>query len=326
MGSHRIIYAPGHPAMQYHIARTGQQFSILANWEQFAAWRPKPPNVTSLFPAYKDVHLNYGVQEFRALLGPGNDFGFPHEFDLAWSMWNEQFKVFSGFQGIRRVHRVAKFAELELEDYDDIFSRGDITLASYYQYTRDQIEDRFGVRIPLIELGLSPDDYSGWSGEDAVILSVIHTWSERDWHYPVYAAATEGLPTRHVDHLNPGPEGPLTYPQILDQMRRCRVYYHDGENEYTVALLEAMMAGMPIVTYALPFVERHVQHEVNGFIGRTPDELRGYCQLLLNDAALAAKMGAASRRLALERYHEARWIRQWNQLFDDVVAGRPVYG
>ncbi len=108
-------------------------------------------------------------------------------------------------------------------------------------------------------MGVSPKDYDGWTGEDPAILSVIHTWKERGWNYPIYAEATKDLPTRHIDHMNPGPEGPLRYEQILEQMRRCRVYYHDGENEYTVALLEAMMVGMPIVTAAMPFVERHVE-------------------------------------------------------------------
>ena len=326
MSGYNIIMAPGHPAMQYHIARTGQRFHILANWDQFAYWRPAPDNVTSLFPVYDDAHLALQPADYRALLEEqGERYGFPERYDLAWSMWNEQFKIFHGLPGIKRVHRVAKFTEIEPHHYEEVFASDHYTLASYYQYTRDQIEETYGVRIPLIELGLCADHYGGWTGEDPVILSVIHTWKDRGWHYPFYAEATAGLPTRHVDHMNPGPQGPLTYPQILEQMRRCRVYYHDGENEYTVALLEAMMTGAPIVTYAMPFVERHVAHGVNGFIGHTAAQLREYCRLLLDDADLAAKMGAASRQMALERYNERRWIRQWNEVFDAAVAGRSSY-
>ena len=326
LARYKIIYAPGHPAMQYHIARTGHDFHILANWEQFQYWRPRPPNVTNLFEAYEDAHLDLTPGDYRRMLAdPDNPFGFPDEYDLAWSMWNEQFKIFEGFRSLPKVHRVAKFAELEDHHYRDVFSRNDIHLASYYRYTVDQIAERYGVTIPLVELGLSADDYGPYTGEDPVILSVIHTWSTRGWHYHHYAEATEGLPTLHVDHMNPGPEGPLPYPRILELMRRCRVYYHDGENEYTVALLEAMMSGAPIVTYALPLVERHVQHGVNGFIGHNAQELREYCRMLLDDEDLARKMGAESRRIALERYDERRWIRQWNQIFDDVIAGRGIY-
>jgi glycosyltransferase involved in cell wall biosynthesis len=332
MNSYRIIYVPGHPAMQYHISRTGHDFYILANWEQFAYWRPKPPNVHDLLPEFRDEHLDYTVEDYQRLLTEKdaasglNPLGFPERYDLAWSMWNDQYKVFRPFRDLPKVHRVHKFTELDLEDYEEIFSRRDYALASYYQYTVDEVRERFGVTIPLIELGLSPADYGDWTGEDPVILSVIHSWASRGWHYGTYREATDGLPTLHVDHLNPGPGGePMKYEQVLEAMRRCRVYYHDGENEYTIALVEAMMTGAPIVTCAMPFIERHVQHEVNGFVSDDPKELREYCELLLHDRDLAARMGAASRRIALERFHEDRWIAQWNHLFDEFVAGRSVY-
>lgn len=322
----RIICVPGHPAMQYHIARTGQEFHILANWEQFAYWRPRPPNVHDLLPTFEEQHLDLGVDDFRRMLGPGNPYGFPERFDLAWSMWNEQYKVFRDLADIPKVHRVAKFTELEPADYERILARDDYTLVSYYRYTVDEILARWGVKIPLIELGVSPDDYSGWTGEEPVILSVIHSWAERGWHYPIYREATRGLPTRHVDHMNPGPEGPLRYERIIELMRRCRVYYHDGENEYTVALLEAMMVGAPIVTCAMPWVERHVLHGVNGFVSDDPAKLREYLRMLLADPDLAARMGAESRRLALERYGEERWVRDWNAVFERVVSRRAVLG
>ena len=141
MSRYKIIYAPGHPAMQYHIAQTGHDFHILANWEQFAGWRPRPPNVTSLFPAYDDSHLRLEVADFQRMLREGRH-GFPGDYDFAWSMWNEQYKVFAEFDGIPKVHRVAKFAELELEDYDRILSRDDYAIASYYRYTVDAIEEK----------------------------------------------------------------------------------------------------------------------------------------------------------------------------------------
>jgi glycosyltransferase involved in cell wall biosynthesis len=307
--------------MQYHIAQTGHDFHILANWDQFANWRPAPSNVTSLFPEFEDAHMELGVADFQQMLREGR-YGFPQDYDLAWSMWNEQFKIFAPFPDIKKVHRVAKFAELELSDYDRILGGDDYAIASYYRYTVDAIEERFGVRIPLIELGLNHETYSGWTGEDPTILTVVHSWEERGWHRHTWVEATRDLPTRHIDHLNPGPEGPLNFDQLREQMRRCRVYWHDGENEYTVALLEAMMTGAPILTADMPWVDRHVEHGVNGFISADPAELRDYARMLLSDVDLAAKMGAESRRIALERYDERRWVSGWNELFEDFVGPR----
>jgi glycosyltransferase involved in cell wall biosynthesis len=75
-----------------------------------------------------------------------------------------------------------------------------------------------------------------------------------------------------------------------------------------------MMTGMPIVSFALPGIEDYVIHEVNGFIGRRPEEIRHYCQMLLDDDELALRMGIASRRIACERHNEDRWRSDWRRL------------
>jgi glycosyltransferase involved in cell wall biosynthesis len=103
-------------------------------------------------------------------------------------------------------------------------------------------------------------------------------------------------------------------------MRRARVYLHDGEQEYTITLLEAMMTGMPLVSFALPGIERYVVHGHNGFVGRTAAEIRAHCQTLLHDRDLAARMGAASRAMALAHYDERRWRADWITAIDAFVG------
>ena len=39
---------------------------------------------------------------------------------------------------------------------------------------------------------------------------------------------------------------------------------------------------------------------------------------------LAERMGVASRRIALDRFHEQRWIDQWNGIFDDIARAAPT--
>jgi glycosyltransferase involved in cell wall biosynthesis len=94
-------------------------------------------------------------------------------------------------------------------------------------------------------------------------------------------------------------------------LRRARLYLHDGEQEYTITLIEAMMTGLPLVSFRIPGIERYVVHGENGFVGETATEIRDACELLLHDDALAARMGRASREKAMREFHEARWRAQW---------------
>jgi glycosyltransferase involved in cell wall biosynthesis len=83
-----------------------------------------------------------------------------------------------------------------------------------------------------------------------------------------------------------------------------------------------MMTGMPIVSFRIPEIERHVIHGENGFVVETAKELREACRLLLDDADLAAKMGAASRAKALRDFNEDRWRRDWITAIDGFMRPR----
>jgi glycosyltransferase involved in cell wall biosynthesis len=151
------------------------------------------------------------------------------------------------------------------------------------------------------------------------VLTVIHSWARRGWNYEVCRAATAGLPTIHVDHLDPA-KPTLRYDELLRLFRSSQVYLHDGEREYTIALIEALMSGLPIVTLDLPWIGRYVRDGVNGLVARDGAQLREHCSLLLGDPGLAASMGEESRLLALAEFDERRWRRDWRRLIGDLVA------
>jgi glycosyltransferase involved in cell wall biosynthesis len=133
--------------------------------------------------------------------------------------------------------------------------------------------------------------------------------------------ATKGLPTTHVDHLDP--DKPLfRYEDIQRAMRRSRVYLHDGEQEYTITLIEAMMTGMPVVAFRIPGIEQYVEHGINGFVVDDAKGLREACRLLLDDVDLATKMGSRSRVKAVRDFGEERWRREWIAAIDRFVRAR----
>ena len=129
----------------------------------------------------------------------------------------------------------------------------------------------------------------------------------------------EGLPTRHVDHLDESQEK-VSYEGLRELMRRSRLYLHDGEQEYTITLVEALMTGMPIVSFRLPGIERYVEDDVNGYVVDDAETLRERCRMILSDDALASRLGAASRTRALRDFDETRWKAQWRDIITAFAA------
>jgi hypothetical protein len=312
----RVLLVPMHPGMQYHFARVGLPTYLLGNWDQFQYWRPRPSNVVDLIQNFHPRQLAFRTEDYRQLLdGMGS---YPEGFDIVWLHFPWQVKMFWDDPHPRKVYFAAKRDELSEGAWEALLGRSDFTVASYYRPTTDWVRERFGIELKEIQLGLDPDLYRGWTGDKAVVLSVIHSWKSRGWHYDAYLAATEDLHALHVDHLDRSK--PLVgYAELLDLFRSCRVYLHDGEREYTVVLIEAMMTGMPIVSFDMPGIENYVEHGVNGFVCRTTREIHDYCTLLLADRDIAARFGAASRAKALLRHHEERWRSDWKNLIENAL-------
>lgn len=318
----KLLMIPTHPGVQYHFTRVGLPTYFLGHWDQFRYWRPQEPNVHNVLPRFEDEQLEWGPREYAQLLDGtmdgGAPIGWPERYDLAWLMFNWQYKLFRDRPG-RKLYRVAKVAELEPHEWDEILGRDDFTIVSFYPNTVDWLRDEKKVEVPYVPLGLDPDAYGGWTGEDARVLSIIHSYRERGWHYRAYREAMEDVPHLHVDHLDPDQEK-FDYDQIQALLRRSRVYLHDGEQEYTITLIEALMTGMPVVSFRIPGIERYVIEGVNGFVCDRASEVRDRCRMLLADRDLAERMGSASRALAEREHHERDWRARWTEIVDRWLA------
>jgi hypothetical protein len=314
----RLLMIPTHPGVQYHFTRVGLPTYFLGHWDQFKYWRPQEPNVVNLLPTFEDAQLEWGPREFAALLDgtmPGAPpIGWPESFELAWLMFNWQWKLFRERPG-KKLYRVAKVQELEPHEWDEILARDDFEIVSFYPNTVEWLKREKGVDVPYVPLGLDPNAYGPWTGSQKRVLSIIHSYRERGWHYRQYREAMEGLPALHVDHLDESQEK-KSYSELQTLLQTSRVYLHDGEQEYTITLIEALMTGMPIVSFRIPGIERYVVDGVNGFVCASASEVRDRCRLLLADDALATKMGAASRAMATESYDEATWRARWIEIVE----------
>jgi hypothetical protein len=311
-----VLVVPMHPGIQYHFARVGLPTAILGHWDQFQCWRPQPANVRNLLPRYEPEHLRYGIEDYNRLLrGLGNSWG---GCNLAWLHFPWQVKLYWGDLEHPKIYLAAKEDELAPGAWGQLLERKDFTVASYYPRTTRWLSERFGVELPEIELGVCPTEYDGWTGEAVQVLTVIHSWKDRGWHHHLYGEAVRGIAAVHVDHLD-RTKPRVGYAELRELFRKSRVYLHDGEREYTITLIEALMTGMPVVSFAVPGIEGYVEHGVNGFIGHDAVQIREYCRLLLADRELAGRMGVASRAKAVAKHDERRWQADWRRLIRSLV-------
>ena len=88
-----------------------------------------------------------------------------------------------------------------------------------------------------------------------------------------------------------------------------------------LAVLEAMMIGLPVVGLATTEMVTVIQNGVNGFIDTNPQKLVEKMRELLADRELACRLGEGARQTALERFNIRRFARDWDETFR-LVAGK----
>ena len=90
-----------------------------------------------------------------------------------------------------------------------------------------------------------------------------------------------------------------------------------------LAVIEAMMIGLPIVGLATTELATVIQNGVSGFIATDPEQLIEPMHSLLADRRAAGRMGEQARRAALERFSIRRFADDWEDTFR-TVTDRPL--
>ena len=85
-----------------------------------------------------------------------------------------------------------------------------------------------------------------------------------------------------------------------------------------LAVIEAMMVGLPIVGLATTEMATAIRNGESGFVDTDPARLIDAMQALLRDPAEARRLGEGARRHALERFGIGRFIDDWNDAFAHV--------
>jgi glycosyltransferase involved in cell wall biosynthesis len=173
----------------------------------------------------------------------------------------------------------------------------------------------WGITDAVVEAGVDVQRYPAWTGELAEGIRVAHQISQRKRYllWDFHAAGLHGVPMRlvGVDRELPEVVPCDGWDDLKRELSRHRFFVHTAEptleDGFNMAVLEAMAAGLPILVNEHPTAL--VEHGIDGFVARSPEELGGYARQLLADRELAGRLGAAARRKVAERYSSTRFIR-----------------
>lgn len=117
--------------------------------------------------------------------------------------------------------------------------------------------------------------------------------------------------------------GDLPPQRMHPALAERRAYLHPHRwTSLGLSLIEAMQLGMPVIALAATEAPRAVPPEA-GAISADVAELVREARRLLDDPDEAVRRGLVAREVALAKFGLHRFLADWDETLDDVVARRP---
>jgi hypothetical protein len=128
-----------------------------------------------------------------------------------------------------------------------------------------------------------------------------------------------------MDAESLGGLGEISPPTLPEFVSRYRFFFNPIR--YTslgLAIIEAMMAGLPIVGLATTELVTVIENGVSGYLATDTNRLMEPMRQLITDPEEARRLGQAARRTALERFNIERFCHDWESVFS-LVTDRPAH-
>jgi hypothetical protein len=203
---------------------------------------------------------------------------------------------------------------------------GDINVfVSEYQ------KEEWGIDGTVIHTGIDtevfcPDDSVQ---REQVVLSVVNDWVNRDKEcgFSLWCSIVElqsdmstSIPVKVFGNTPGLSKAAKDIPSLVHAYRTASVYLNTTiVSSLPTVILEAMACGLPVVSTGTCLIPKIIiEHGVNGFIGNSPQELRSYVELVLNDKTLAKKIGEAGRKTIEEKFTKNIFVSKWQEIFNQV--------
>jgi hypothetical protein len=181
--------------------------------------------------------------------------------------------------------------------------------------------------VPMVEVidhGITPQgvNYTGEINKGIVVVNHLHQRG-RKLGGDIYDVIRKQVP---VELVGMGTEeygglGEVLHPNLPAFTARYRFMFNPIR--YTslgLAVLEAMMRGIPVVALATTEYVTVIKDGVSGFIHTDVDYLVQKMKCLLDNPLLAAEIGANGKAVAEERFHIQTFTRNWERLFNRMTS------
>lgn len=170
---------------------------------------------------------------------------------------------------------------------------------------------------------LRPVTYSGQRECGLVVVNHLRKRGRR-LGLDIYERTAREIPLSLVgmaSELVRGGIGEVSQERLPALVAQHRFFFHPAR--YTslgLAVIEAMMIGVPVVGLATTELATVICSGQNGIIDTQPERLVLSMKALLRDPKGAMALGKAGRQTALERFHIDRFITDWLEVFATVTA------
>jgi len=323
----RILTFNWHEAYLHLLSKTGFEFDVVERWKAgiygwIRAFRPVPPNCRLI----SEEEAKAGMQSGRY------DRILAHNFsDLLLVQECSVPKVL--------IFHNKLSTEISLSpktiDREEYLKRASHLLSAVQGLTLVFISEAkrldWGLPGEVILPGIDSLDYADYRGDTPKVLRVGNGFVERDimLGFSVQERILQGLPSM-VLGLNasiPHARIPRDWDAFKAILVRHRLYlnttlapYEDG---YNLAMLEAMVTGMPIVSIENP--SSPIEDGLNGYISGNEESLRERVKTLFTDLATAKVMGKRAKETVMDRFPIHRFVNNWRTVLDGKPRKRSTH-
>src|SRR6185369_3296804 len=167
------------------------------------------------------------------------------------------------------------------------------------------------------------DSYDGLFDDRSRNAKIVHArndFSKRDVpKYNDYLYLTRDMPSVLI---GAGGDKVLNLRDMNAEYWTSRVYVNVeiATSTFSIATMEAMMAGLPIVSNNVEGSADYIKNGINGYVGNNLPLLRKHIEELLNNKELAISMGNESRKIATLMFGKKQFNANVNYLFDNLES------